>query len=134
LAVCGLCRDPERAPNLFGLQAARERADDLGLALCQPGGPHEARGAVAGRFEHRGDGVGIEPPRAGLLAERLGGPLRRERLAVRPRLGHRVERVSGGKQAGGRRESSCRRSAMVARAVETLVVAGGNRRESGEKG
>ena len=43
VAVGGLGRDPERARDLLGLQAAGEQADDLGLALGQPRRPLDPR-------------------------------------------------------------------------------------------
>jgi hypothetical protein len=50
VAVCGLGRDAESAPDLFGLQAPREKSDNLGLALGQPRRPRDAGGAVACRL------------------------------------------------------------------------------------
>ena len=95
---------PKRSGDLLGLQSAREQGDDLDLALGEPGRPLESRHPLAGRLEHRGDGVGVEPSGARLPAELLGGPLGRHWVAVRARLGHRVVDVGRGEQTSGKRE------------------------------
>ena len=56
-------------------------------------------------------------------------PFGRERRAVRARLGHRVVGVGGREQARGKRKLRAGRAAVVAGAVEALVVRSGNRRE-----
>src|SRR5919197_5286710 len=93
VAVGGLYRDPEYPGDLLGLEAAGELAEDLGLALGQPGWALQSRHPFPGRLDHGGDRVGVEAAGARLASEVLGRRLRPPRLAVRPWLTHRVEGV-----------------------------------------
>jgi hypothetical protein len=133
VAVGGLDRDPERPRHLLGLQAARQHRDHLGLALGEPRRPLDSRYPLAGRLDHRGDRIGVEPAAACLLAQGLHRPLWRERLAVRPRLTHRLVGVGGGEHPGGQGELGAAAPAVVARAVEALVVGAGNGRKRGQE-
>ena len=68
-----LDRDSQRTCDLLGLQPAGQEADDLCLALRQPGRPFDAWARLAGGLEDRPDGDGIEPSNADLSGECLGG-------------------------------------------------------------
>ena len=52
-------RDHERLGDV-ARQAARGEAQHVDLAIGQVGGPRASGTRGAGRFDHRGDGVGIE--------------------------------------------------------------------------
>ena len=117
-ATCLVCRP------------AGEHADDLGLALGQPRRPLESRHPLPGRLDHRG-----RPRRRRAVPRSASSPSSSAAcsggsgVAVRPRLGHRVVGVGRGEQAGGKRELRTGGSAVVARAVEPLVVGARDRRE-----
>ena len=133
VGVGGLDRDPERVRDLLGLQPAREQADDLRLAIGQPRRPLDPRRRPARGLEHRRDGVGVEAAGARPFGERLGGLVGRERCAVGARLGHRVIGVGRGEQPRRRRQRGGSRAAVVARAVEPLVVGGRDRRQRAQE-
>ena len=84
VAVGGLDRDPETLGDLLGLEAAGEHAEDLGLALGQPGWALQSRHPLPGRLDHGGDRVGVKAAGARLASQVLGRPFRRHRLPVRP--------------------------------------------------
>ena len=99
-------------------------ADDLRLALGQPGRPVDPRHALAGRLQHGGDGVGVEPPGARLLGRAPRPPRRRERrrgaAAARSSRGRRRPRPAAAPAARARRRplrggSPSRRAARGAR-------------------
>ena len=120
---------PERPRDLLGLQAAAEHADDPGLALGQPRGPLESWHLLPGRGQDGGHRVAIEPSGARLSSELVRRLLRRQRLPVGTRRGHRPVGVGRGQHAGRHRQLCAGGSAVVAGAVEALVVRSGNRRE-----
>ena len=106
VAVGGLGRDAERPGDLLGLQAAREQADDLGLALGQPrrAARAAARGCPAASSTAATASASSRPARAS-AAERLGGPLAagapRGAAAARSSRGRRRRRRAA---RAGRRE------------------------------
>jgi hypothetical protein len=129
----GLDRDPEPPRDLLGLQAASEQGKDLGLALGQPRRPLHSWDALPGGLQHSGDGVGVQPSGTDLPAEGLSGLCGRERRPVGPRLGHGVVGVGGGEQARRLREIRGGGSAVVARAIQPLVVEAGHGYQCGQE-
>ena len=125
VVVGGLGGDVELAGRFLGRVAGRDQPQDLDLARGQPGqalGRRAARG-LPGAGEHRFDGVGAELPFLDRAAK-LGGRRRvAGRRPVGPRLARGLERFGGGQDAGGRREIRAARVAVVAAAVEPLVMA-----------
>ena len=127
-AICLVCRPRASRPT------------HLGLALGQPGGPLDPR-RRAGRPPRctAADHVGVEPPGAGLLAEGLRRPLRRQRArgaaAARSSRGRRRRRRAAGPAAAARRRptrggSRSRRGARGGRAATGASV--GEERRTGE--
>ena len=129
MPVRGLDRDAERAGDLLGLKTAGEHADDLGLAVGQPRRALDPRRPLARRLDDGRHRVGVESSGAGFLAQDLRRSFGRDRLPVRTRLGHRVEGVGGREQACGKRKLRAAGAAVVAGAVEALVVGSGNGRQ-----
>ena len=95
-----LTRDPETSGDLLGLEAAGKHAEDLGLALGQPGWALQSPHPLPGRLDHGGDRVGVKAAGACLASQVLGRPFRAHQLAVRPWLTHRVEGVGGREKTG----------------------------------
>ena len=77
---------------------------------------------MAGGGEHRVDRLWVEPSLLGLAQELRLRRLGVERRPVRPRLAHRAVAVGGGEDAGGLIERGPARAAVIAGAVEPLVV------------
>ena len=120
----GLHRDAESvADRLVGV-AADEREQHLELARREPGGQlARALGdPMAGRREHGRDGVRLEAALA-RFAQQLGlGRRRVERRPVRAGFAHRDVAVGGGEDAGRLVELGRAHAAVIAGAVEALVV------------
>jgi hypothetical protein len=134
VSVRRLDRDPEHNRDLLGLQPAREQCDGLGLAFGQPGGAFDPGDRLPGRLEHCSDCLSVEQPGATLRPQSLCGLLRREWRTVRSRLSHGVVGVGGGQEPGRWGERGGGQSAVIARAIESLVVAARDLRESRQKG
>ena len=107
VAVRGLGRDAQRARDLLGLQPAGQQADDLDLALGQPGRPRRRGGArcPAASSTAATLSASSRPARAS-LAEQLGGLLAagapRGGAAARSSRGRRRRRRAGGRPAPAR--------------------------------
>ena len=89
---------PNDSCHLLCLQPAREEADNLCFALCQPSGSLDSWGWLAGGLNDRPDGDSIEPSNTDLTCERLGSLLRGERRTVRSRFDLRLIRIRRGEQ------------------------------------
>ena len=114
------------APIFFVAEPARQVTEDLDLAIGQlvgPGAAH-AGAAMAGGGEHRFDRVATQRP---IFDEQLGRLVTRARGPIRARLGHRVIRVGRGDDARGAIERAAVDTAVIAFAVEPLVMAAGDR-------
>src|SRR5690349_11335475 len=95
VALGGAARDHELAGDLRVRQAACHEAQHLDLAIGEIGGPRRprSRGGVARSRQHGAHRVGVEHARATLGRELARRGLRRMRRAMRPRLGHGLERL-----------------------------------------
>ena len=124
---------PSLCCHLLGHQTAREEHDDLRLAGREPGRAIQPRRLAPGSLDDSGHRVGIEMATVGLGGQNFRGPLRDECVTVRARFAHRVERVGGGEQPRRHRQLRGGRAAVVAGAVEVLMVGSGDRCERGEE-
>jgi hypothetical protein len=123
--VLGRPPGDHQAPGDLGVAAPLgDQPEHLHLAVGQPRGqpPAGDHGVVAGRGQHGPDGLGVEASLAGAgqqqpprLLGSHGGP-------VRPALGHRLVGVGGRQHPGRHGELGARAAAVVAAAVEPLVV------------
>ena len=120
MTVGGLTEIPSTPRDLFRLQAARAKTDNLDFPLGQPCRALDPRDRLSGDLEHRRDGVGVQPPGTSLVAKLLGRPVGQERFAVWSRLGHRVVGVGGGQDSRGRSERGGVHATVVPRAVQSL--------------
>ena len=55
----------------------------------------DRRSLLPRRLQHGADRLAIEPPGPALLPDQLRGALGWDRVAVRPRLGHRLVGIGG---------------------------------------
>ena len=119
-AICLVCRPRASRPTT----STSRSVSPAGRSTAGPAGrPRPAR-----RRRRRRPAARPRPP------GRAPRPrLAAQRRAVRPRLGHRVVGVGGRQQARGRLERGGDRAAVVAGAVEPLVVRGGDRRQRGQE-
>ena len=115
------------------IKPRREEHDDLRLACGEPGRAFQSRRLAPGRLDDSGDCVGVEMATVGLGGESFGRLLRDEWVTVRARFAHRVERVGGGEQPRWHRQLRCGRAAVVAGAVEVLMVGSGDGCKRGEE-
>ena len=131
VVVGGLGRDIELAGRFLGRVAGRDQPQDLDLArrqARQPLGRRPARG-LPGAGEHRLDRVGAELSFPDRAAQLCGRGRVAQRGPVGPRLARGLERFGGGKDAGGGRKVGAARVAVIAAAVEALVMALHQRRD-----
>ncbi len=118
---------PEQARDLPVRAPARDEAEHLHLAVTQACRPSEtsARWWVSAHLQDRVDRFGVQATSRRFGAQLLGGGVRRERRTVGPFLGHGLVCVGGREHAGAVRDHRRRRLAIVAGAVQALVMHAG---------
>jgi hypothetical protein len=135
VALGRAARDREALGDLRVRKPLRDEAQDLDLALgeaCRARAPDRAR-VLAGGVEDRPHRVGVQVAAARLGGEDVAGLLARAGGPVGARLGHRLEGVRRGEDPAGQADHRRRRLAVVARAVEALVVQADDGGEAGER-
>ena len=131
MVVGGLGRDIELAGRFLGGMPGRDQPQDLDLARGQSGQPlgRVAAGGLTGAGEDRLDRVGAELSFPDRAAQLCGRGRIAQRGPVRPCLPRGLEGFGGGKDAGGRRKVAGLGVAVIAAAVEALVMAQHQRRD-----
>jgi hypothetical protein len=123
----GLLGDDQLPRDVAARGTAGHEQQDLELACGEPAGTRalpRAGAGVAGGGQDVLRRVGVEPPRPHVPAQLGGRLLGPQCRAVRSRLGHRVVRVRRRQDPCGGRQDGPRQRAVIARAVQALVVAG----------
>ena len=115
--------DSSRVGDLLVGAAARHQPQHVDLRGAEPArtGGAVPLIALAGGRQHRLDGLAVQVPRLGFLAQRGRHLAGRDRLPVRPRLAHRLVHVGDRQQPRPRRQRR-RRHLLVAGAVDALVI------------
>ncbi len=112
--------------------ADRDEAENLDLASGEARRANRAATASPSlpcRLQDCSDAVCIELPRPHLVSELLRGALGAQRRPVRTLLRHRLKRIRGGEDANARGLVSRSGAAVVAGAVQSLVVHARDTRE-----
>ena len=134
VAARRLARDHELLGDLLVRQPAHEQPQHLDLAAREAAGPiAPALDGMARRAQHGLDRVAVEQRLADARAQLGRGLLGGARIAVRPRLGHRVIGVGRREYPPRRRERVAGQPARIAGAVEPLVVLDRDRAQRGQR-
>ena len=115
-----------RAPGDEG----REPRPRVGSA--RPGPCARSAGVLAGRGQHRVDGVGVDAPARTSPRSSAAAALSMSAGRCGARFGHRVEGVSGGEDPRGGRDRRTGQAAVIAGAVEPLVGECGDGADPGQ--
>ena len=131
MIVGGLGRDLEQAGRLLGCMPGRDQPQDFDFArrqtrqaLCRC-----TAARLTGAGEHGLDGIGAELSVLDRAAEFGGCGRVAQGGTVGPRFPRGLKRLGGGKDARGRREVTAACVAVIARAVEPLMMAQHQRRD-----
>ena len=125
VACDGLLRDDEPLRDLAVREAESQQAEHLDLARGEPRGPFASTpDAVPGGCQHGIDGGTVQPAGLDFLPKLLRRPVGLERRSVRARLDQRVVHVGRRQDPRTGTQGAPPKPAVVARAVEPLVMLG----------
>ena len=129
----GAARNDQPLPDFGIAEAVREQPQHLHLALGETGRRATLLGhrRIARRGEHRTGGVGVEASCVDVGEQQPPGGFRGGGGPVRTRLDGGAVPFGGGEDARGEIEIASGATAVVAAAVEPLVMATDQRREPG---